>query len=169
MAWNQFLSLVFRGNSTNDPTAEGYTEQEIAIISALPYRVFEGDSWTAVGGAIESPQDYRRRIVIDCKPFKTRAQSSTAQYQDYGDFLNLTENVLTKPYVWIYRAYEANSSGVLPRAGTDGTNSFWNLTTDTPAGVLPLAVVVEDLPEPETDTDSGTATVSFTVLSRNRI
>lgn len=167
MNWQGYFTAVFRGNTTDDPTAEGYVEKEIGVYGLDPEQVYDDEAKRYWGGVIAPPVDSRWQISVVCLPFATRTGIASGN-MTHADYLQLRA-VFNQPYTWLYRAHYAGGTGVLPRAAAGGTDTFWNQTTDDPAGILPLAVVCPDGMEKEPDFENGVERLAFTLYSRDRI
>lgn len=167
MSWQRYFTAVFRGSTTDDPAAEGYTEKEIGVYGLSPDVVYDDEARRYWGSVIKPPVHRRWRIEVVSLPFMTRADIHP-DVLTHGDYLQL-RTVFDQPYTWLYRAHYTDGTGVLPRAAAGGTNTFWNQTTDDPAGILPLAVVCPDGMEVEPDFKIGADRLKFTLYGRERI
>jgi hypothetical protein len=163
-------TLVLRRAPADDPLAAGYYDATLAFTHCAFVPVVVGNATQSGGGRLYGRTTKRGRIDIDLLGFRRGADSESAQ--SYGRYLRLVDHVLTGPEgstLWLWRVYEAGSSTnapalrdnyvrSTPAVDTTSASTLWNLSDVayqvgpetypySPAGILPLEVVLTDQAE----------------------
>jgi hypothetical protein len=150
----------------------------VAVTHLTPRKGVLGSATTYVGDIERAARGRKWIIEAITNGYATEDRTPTEDEMDYGMYLYL-EDVLSMPYVWIYRTYNSGSyiaGGPIVRAAkhaytSSSTPSFWNAKAATsdgypyaPAGILPLAVECLEGLAPQA-ASSGTSELTFTLTA----
>lgn len=165
--WNSGPTIVIRGCYVQDPEAEGYLEVEVGFDELFPRSVPFGERNERANFTIAGLKLRRDEIFLHTKPFYAQVAQGT-KWQNAGDYRRLL-SALTRRHVYIWRVWESGldhtEGAYFPWADAGGTDTYWNLRTDTPAGRCPFPV--ELVGEPSvSELESGLFTVEVTLESK---
>lgn len=170
-------TIVFRASPTEDPAASGHRELELWVdfFDGEAQVVGENIGEADTGASLRGRTSTRWHFDVESHPFaRSRYDDPDEACQHYGVGRRLVEFMMasgTHPYFFVYRTYQDgtnHSAGPIPYGGVDidGTvnddDNTFGQTTDTPAGIFPMEVVLDGDVE-FTTTEAGFRTLKFSL------
>lgn len=168
--WNQGPTAVFRGSNLIDPTAVGFEEIEIGVDDI--HVIFEpfGDSRVDIAYDVQGQKLLRPIINIRTKPFYKRNEQGVS-WQTHGEYQILTRVLYQFEHLWLFLVWESGldqtPGNYFKMADESGTDTFFNLTTDIPAGIMPWKI--EPLTKSESKLEAGTFELNLNLQSFDKL